>query len=103
MIIFPEGTRTITERMIDDPKFGAGYIIYQAKPVVIPLYHNGTEKILPVGTTKLSPFQTVSVWIGKPIDLRRFYEMPNEKNTWRKISEHVFQRLLDMEKEFYEA
>ena len=54
MIIFPEGTRTITERMIDDPKFGAGYIIYQAKPVVIPLYHNGTEKILPVGATKFS-------------------------------------------------
>ena len=103
MIIFAEGTRTRTERMIADSKFGVGYIIYQAKPVVIPLYHNGTEKILPVGTTKLSPFQTVSVWIGKPIDLRRFYEMPNEKNTWRKISEHVFQRLLDMEKEFYRA
>lgn len=100
MIVFPEGTRTRTGRMTNDPRVGVGYLVYQAKPVVIPVYHNGTEKIAPVGGRWLSPLQTLFVRVGKPMELHRFYEMPNERDTWRQISENVLQPLCEMETDF---
>ena len=99
MITFPEGTRTRSGRVGRHAKIGVGYLIYKAKPIVIPVYHTGTEKILPVGAHKLSFGHKLSVKIGPQLDMKTFYQMPDEKNTWEQIAQYALQSIAALEKE----
>lgn len=99
MITFPEGTRTRATTMRTEAKTGVGYVIYKARPVVIPVYHTGTEKVLPIGSSMISIGHKIRVKIGKPISFDSFYKMPDDKQTWQMTANHALESLIDLEKE----
>lgn len=83
VIVFPEGTRTRNGK-VGRGKPGVGKLIYEAKPVVVPVYMSGTAEVLGVGMTVPAVFRTVRVFIGKPMSLENLldkYEWNEENKT----------------------
>ena len=70
---------------------GTGAIVYNARPTVVPAFTLGLINNLPkqiVGnfTGAGAP---VTIVIGEPLDLSRFYAMPAETETYLLIAEHI--------------
>jgi 1-acyl-sn-glycerol-3-phosphate acyltransferase len=95
----PEGTRTRNGKTLS-AKWGIGYIAYHARPTVIPVFHQGTERILPVGATRLSFGHDIHFHIGRPLSLDRFYSMPDTGETWTQIAEAIMEPIREMELAF---
>ena len=68
VIVFPEGTRTRNGK-VGKGKPGVGKLVYEARPIVVPVYMSGTAEILGVGMRVPAVFRTVKVYIGQPLDL----------------------------------
>ena len=68
--MFPEGgrTRDAGARMNPDFKPGTGWLIAEAKPLVLPFYHHGMQHVLPVGSIRPRRGHIVSLLFGEPID-----------------------------------
>ena len=68
--MFPEGGRTRDPegRMMPEFKNGIGWLIAQAKPLVLPFYHYGMQSILPVGSSRPRSGKRVRVVFGEPMD-----------------------------------
>jgi 1-acyl-sn-glycerol-3-phosphate acyltransferase len=80
LMLFPEGTRSRDGRL-GDGKRALGKLLYEAQPVVVPAVVWGTNRIWPKGKY-LPCFRTrIGVRYGKPLDLQRFYALPNTKET----------------------
>ena len=92
--IFPEGTRSRSGE-IGTGKPGVGRLIYEARPMVIPVRMMGMENVLGVGHMVPRMFQTVRVFIGKPLDLSDMLDAPlpversREIDFYRKLAERV--------------
>lgn len=82
ILIFPEGTRSRTGKMIEAKK---GIVLIQrlSKATVIPVGLSGTEKLLPINESDMAReefrYADVNVNIGKPIEI-----VPREKDEDRK-------------------
>jgi 1-acyl-sn-glycerol-3-phosphate acyltransferase len=72
IVIFPEGTWSETGRLLPGRR-GAGKVIYEAKPTVIPVAITGTDRILPRDHTLPRLGQRAAIAFGPPVDLKRFY------------------------------
>lgn len=68
VIVFPEGTRSRDGR-VGKGKPGVGKLVYEARPIVMPVYMSGTAEILGVGMRVPAVFRTVRIYIGQPIEL----------------------------------
>ena len=83
--MYPEGTRTRTGRL-GSGKPGIGKVIYQTRCQVIPCYHYGLEKVLPIGKKIPRYGQKVTIKVGKPVNLERFFQMEDTLQTWKEIA-----------------
>lgn len=90
--IFPEGTRSRTGK-IGDGKPGIGRIVSETNAIVVPMFHQGLERILPIG--KYFPrFGTeVRIAIGKPIHFSKADDDVKEVAHWRAISRRVIKEI----------
>jgi len=94
VVVFPEGTRSRSGE-IGTGKPGVGRLIYEARPMVIPVRMMGMENVLGVGHMVPRMFQTVRVFIGKPLDLSDMLDAPlpversREIDFYRKLAERV--------------
>jgi 1-acyl-sn-glycerol-3-phosphate acyltransferase len=101
VVVFPEGTRSRTGE-IGTGKAGVGKLIYTARPTVIPVRMAGMEKVLGVGRVIPRAFQTVSIVVGKPLDLSPYLDRPlpeardEELDFYRDISAHVVEAIKDL-------
>jgi len=95
MINFPEGTRSRTGKLCPG-RPGVGKLIYDAKPTAIPVRVFGIEKVLPIGAYIPRIFKKITVIFGKPIDFTEFYSLPDEKETWLKISSKVMGSIAEL-------
>jgi len=84
--IYPEGTRTRSGKL-GRGKPGVGKIVYETHCQVVPCYHSGLEKVLPIGSKIPRPFKEVTIIIGEPIKFDRFFHQQNNIETWREIAE----------------
>ena len=75
VVVFPEGTRS-RSGSIGTGKPGVGKLIYDSRPMVIPVRMMGMENVLGVGRVIPRMFQTVQVYIGKPLDLSEMLGRP---------------------------
>ncbi len=75
VIVFPEGTRTRTGE-IGKGKPGVGKLIYEARPIVVPVHMFGTENVLGVGMNFPAVFNTIDITIGKPKDMSEYLSRP---------------------------
>jgi 1-acyl-sn-glycerol-3-phosphate acyltransferase len=88
LMLFPEGTRSRDGRL-GDGKRALGKLLYEAQPVVVPAVVWGTNRIWPQGKYLPCFRTTIGVRYGKPLDLQRFYALPNTKETAEAIVTEV--------------
>lgn len=91
LVLFPEGTRTLTGEL-QPAKKGAGMLLYNAKVPVIPAYIAGTFKSWPKGKLLPRPGKT-SVSYGPAIPLEDLYREKPDKVTYRKIAERIMEHI----------
>jgi 1-acyl-sn-glycerol-3-phosphate acyltransferase len=86
--IYPEGTRTRTGDLLA-PKIGVGRIVYESGAPVLPMYHRGLERILPIGAGVPRFFKHVYASIGEPLYFDEERKLPNTPDTWRLIVNRI--------------
>jgi monolysocardiolipin acyltransferase len=108
--MFPEGgrTRDPEARLMPEFKSGSGWLIAQAKPLVLPFYHYGMHRILPVGSGFPRPGKRVRVVFGAPLDcseewideacLRRAGDKTGGPKLWDAITAELYDVLAGMER-----
>jgi 1-acyl-sn-glycerol-3-phosphate acyltransferase len=88
LMLFPEGTRS-RDGQLGNGQRTVGKLIYAARPVVIPTVVWGTDRVLPAGRRWPRLRTPVGVCYGRPLDLQRYYELPDTKETAAAIMEEV--------------
>ncbi len=94
--IFPEGTRTRSGGLRHG-RPGVGRVLYETGVTVVPCHHRGMEKILPIGSRFPRIGQHAEISIGAPFRIDDFRSLPNTPETWQKISDHLMQRIADLQ------
>ena len=90
--IYPEGTRTRSGHL-GKGKPGVGKIVYDTKCNVIPCYHSGLEKVLPIGKKIPSLFKKITVIIGEPFSYAEYFQQEDKVETWRNIADDMINRI----------
>lgn len=86
--IYPEGTRSRTGK-IGEPKPGVGRIICETGVPVIPVYYQGLEKILPIGSKFPKFGKQVVISIGEPMYFDTEADSDNQVEKWKSISKEI--------------
>ncbi len=97
VMIFPEGTRSSDGRLGPGNRT-VGKFIYHTRPVVIPTVIRGTDRILSKGARIPRFRQPVSVHYGPPLDLQRYYELPDSKQTSEAIIQEVMRAIAALQR-----
>jgi 1-acyl-sn-glycerol-3-phosphate acyltransferase len=92
VMLFPEGTRSRDGRL-GVGKRAVGKLIYMARPVVIPAVVWGTDRVLPPGRRWPRCRAHIGVRYGPPLDLQRYYALPDTKETATAIVEEVMKAI----------
>ena len=68
--VFGEGGRTRDKeaRLAETLKPGLGWLVAEARPLVLPFYHAGMQNVLPVGAVRPRRGHTVRLLFGETID-----------------------------------
>ncbi|MGQ4809682.1 hypothetical protein NKDENANG_03105 [Candidatus Entotheonellaceae bacterium PAL068K] len=92
VMLFPEGTRSRDGRLGTGKRM-VGKLLYTTRPVVIPAVVWGTDRVWATG--RIMPrFRTpIGVRYGKPLDLERYYMLPDTKETAAAIVAEVMQAI----------
>lgn len=93
--IYPEGTRTRTGE-IGRGKIGVGRLVRETGTRVIPCYHTGLEKVLPIGHKIPKLGHKVKIQIGKVLAFDEFMKLPNTPKTWQIISDRIIDAIKDL-------
>lgn len=96
VLLFPEGTRSRDGELLPG-KVGAGMLIHNARPVVLPVYVEGFNRIWPTGG-KSHPLnvprgQRALIQFGPVMDLSHHWERPSSKETAQAIVDEVMDEL----------
>ncbi len=90
--IYPEGTRTRTGQLMPG-KAGVGRVLYETAAVVVPCYHRGMERVLPIGSRFPRIGKRVEIRVGPPFRIDQFLSLPNNRATWQAIADHVMSKI----------
>ena len=90
--IYPEGTRSRTGR-IGNGKSGVGRIVYESGAPVVPMYHQGMENILPIGSGFPRIGKEIRMAIGEPIYFEEELKMENNLKTWKLITQRIMEAI----------
>jgi 1-acyl-sn-glycerol-3-phosphate acyltransferase len=93
--IYPEGTRTRTGQ-IGKAKIGVGRLVRETGSFVIPCYHRGLEKVLPIGHKIPRAGHRVQILVGAPLHFDDFMQMPNAPKTWRIIANRIIEAIQEL-------
>lgn len=92
VMLFPEGTRNSDGRL-GKGKRAVGKLIYDARPVVVPLAVWGTNQVWPKGRLLFRWRPAVGVCYGQPLDLQPYYALPDTKETAEAIVEEIMRAI----------
>jgi 1-acyl-sn-glycerol-3-phosphate acyltransferase len=95
MILFPEGTRS-RDSSIGRGRAGVGMLILESQPTVVPVYIEGMDQVLPIGSVFPKFFKRVYVVYGEPLDLSDFYGQEKNKATAEAITAHIMQAIRNL-------
>lgn len=97
LALFPEGTRTSNGSIKSELKKGVGLLAYNSKSPIIPVYIQGSNKILPRNSRFIKFGHTIKVYIGKSIDCDEFKGI-NTKDAYSRIADKVRDSLIELAK-----
>jgi 1-acyl-sn-glycerol-3-phosphate acyltransferase len=95
MTLFPEGTRS-RDGSVGRARGGAGLLILETRPTVIPVCIDGMDKVLPVGSILPRFFKRVYVMYGRPLDLSEFYGRQKSKEVAQAIMDRVMEAIREL-------
>lgn len=96
MLIFPEGTRSRTGEL-GEGRPGTGKLIHDTRCKVVPVYHRGMHRLLPIGASFPRFFKRLDVYVGKPIDMSDLFALPSSKETSKLVIGRVMEALKVLE------
>ncbi|MFQ5676109.1 MAG: lysophospholipid acyltransferase family protein [bacterium] len=102
MTLFPEGTRS-RDGSIGQPRGGAGLLILETMPTVIPVYIDGMDQLLPIGAIFPRMFKRITICYGKPLDLSEFHGNGKNKEVAHAIMNRVMEQIRKMRSEIRAA
>lgn len=87
MLIFPEGTRVLDEadRKVQS---GVGFIVEKSKVPVVPLYIEGTDKVMPPGSRFLRR-HLVTLTFGQPVSVAKWRD-----HSYEQIAADIMEEIL---------
>jgi 1-acyl-sn-glycerol-3-phosphate acyltransferase len=89
LVVFPEGTWSTTGQLLPG-RLGVGKVILKSRPVkILPVAVKGTDEILPRNHWLPRIGKRARIIYGPPMDLSRFYDQPDTKETAREIVDAV--------------
>jgi monolysocardiolipin acyltransferase len=94
--IYPEGTRTRTGE-IGPAKPGVGRIVYETGAPVVPMFHQGLERILPIGKGIPSFGREIRIAIGEPLQFAAERELRSQPQTWKMITDKIMNAIRDQQ------
>jgi 1-acyl-sn-glycerol-3-phosphate acyltransferase len=97
MMLFPEGTRSRNGQLQAGNRM-VGRFIYRAQPVVVPTVVSGTNHTFPPGAWLPRFGVPIRVRFGPPVDLKRYYDRPDSKQTSEAIIQDVLQPIAALQK-----
>jgi 1-acyl-sn-glycerol-3-phosphate acyltransferase len=92
VMLFPEGTRHADGRL-GQGKRALGKLIYNARPVVVPLAVWGTNQVWPKDRFLFRWRPSIGVRYGEPLDLQPYYTLPDTKETAEAIVEEIMRAI----------
>lgn len=98
MTLFPEGTRS-RDGSIGKARGGAGLLVLETQPSVVPVCIDGMNEVLPVGSFIPRIFKRIYVYFGEPMDLSDFYGREKSKELSQQIMKRVMDRVRVMKSE----
>jgi 1-acyl-sn-glycerol-3-phosphate acyltransferase len=97
MMLFPEGRRSRDGDLQAGNRM-VGRFIYRAQPVVVPTVVSGTNHTFPQGAWLPRFGVPMMVRFGPPVDLKRYYDKPDSKQTSEAIIQDVMQAIAALQK-----
>ena len=93
--MFPEGTRGKNGEFLP-ARPGIGKIARTAKIPVVPVYVEGTDKLLAcfIGKKKLN------IVIGPPVTSDKIVSFVDDKNGYRELADEIMNRIKDLKEQF---
>jgi 1-acyl-sn-glycerol-3-phosphate acyltransferase len=91
IVIYPEGTRTLTGK-IQEGKTGVARLALWSGVPVIPLGIKGTFEILPKGKT-IPKFKKATLKFGKPLYFDKYYDKPLTRRLLRSITRTLMKQI----------
>ncbi len=98
MTLFPEGTRT-RDGSIGKARGGAGILVLENQPVVVPVCIDGMRDVLPIGAYFPRFFKKVYVVFGEPVDLSEFYAQEKSRRAAKLITDKIMARVQELQDE----
>lgn len=94
VMIYPEGTRTLTGEMLRG-RLGAARLALAAQVPIVPIGLSNTYKILPKGKSVPRLGERTDMIVGKPMYFEQFYGNSN-KQTQQKVITAVMRRIAEL-------
>lgn len=91
LLIFPEGTRSLTKEMADAQP-GIGYLSIMAGVPILPAYIKGTDEAMPRGARSIKPVR-VSVYFGSMIEPQKLGLPADRRQASQQLADHVVEEI----------
>ena len=99
IVIYPEGTRTLTGK-IQKGKTGVARLALGAKVPVVPLGIIGTFKILPKGK-RIPTLKKARLHFGNPMYFDKYYNKKITKKLLRKVTNEIMRKIAKLSNQKY--
>ena len=99
IIIYPEGTRTLTGKL-QKAKTGVARLALQSRVPIIPIGLKGTFEILPKGKY-IPKFKRTVMNIGKPMLFTEYYNKKPTKKLLREVTTRIMKEIARLSKQKY--
>lgn len=97
LLLFPEGTRS-EDGVLKKGKLGIGFIAHKSRVPIIPVFIEGSYKILPKGC-KWPKFEKIRVNIGKSLYFNELYGQKGNERIYQEISDQVMESIQSLRDE----
>jgi 1-acyl-sn-glycerol-3-phosphate acyltransferase len=97
--IYPEGTRSPDGRLYKG-RTGVARMALEAKVPVVPVAMVGTDRANPVGSRFWRPAR-IRIVIGEPLDFSRYFDIPDDRQVERAITDEVMYALMELSGQEY--
>ena len=99
LVLYPEGTRSLTGK-IQKGKTGVARLILWAKVPVVPLGISGTFEILPKGK-KIPKLKKATLNFGKPVYFNKYYDKKITKKLLRMLTDNIMNEIAGLSGQKY--